>query len=108
MPYHAYFRARMPPSRRQHEARRAPDVSGHPGHDRMITAMPALSCPHCGVYSRFAKVWDRQFSDDNPWLEPAACYACDHSDKPIAVLPSPLGGLGTYWPTSVRGQEGRP
>lgn len=65
--------------------------------------MPALTCPHCGVYARFAKVWERGV--DLEYSDPAACYTCDHCEKPIAVIPDAFGSVTQYWPTSVKGKE---
>lgn len=67
--------------------------------------MPALTCPHCGVYARFAKVWERKSDPEDPWYDPAACYTCDHCSKPIAVIPNAYGMISQYWPTNVKGRD---
>jgi Domain of unknown function (DUF4145) len=67
--------------------------------------VPALTCPHCGVYARFAKVWERESDLENPFTLPAACYTCDHCDKPIAVIPNAVGMISQYWPTNVKGKD---
>ncbi len=67
--------------------------------------MPALTCPHCGVYARFAKEWERAADPDDSWYDPAACYTCDHCAKPIAVIPNAIGMIAQYWPTNVKGKD---
>jgi hypothetical protein len=64
----------------------------------------ALTCPHCGVYARFTMVWERKSDPEDPWDEPAACYTCDHCDKPIAVIPDAYGMIAQFWPTMVKGR----
>src|ERR1022692_2721081 len=66
--------------------------------------MPALICPHCGVYARFTTRWNRPTDPDDPWVEPAACFTCDHCDKPIVADMSAYGTVTQFWPTSVRGK----
>ena len=67
--------------------------------------MAALQCPHCGVYARFAKVWERKSDPEDSWYDPAACYTCDHCNKPIAVIPNAYGMITQYWPTNVKGKD---
>jgi hypothetical protein len=66
--------------------------------------MAALTCPHCAVYARFAKVWERKSDPEDSWFEHVACFTCDHCSKPIVAELTPLG-IGQFWPTSVKGQS---
>jgi hypothetical protein len=66
--------------------------------------MPALTCPHCGVYARFTGVWERKPDPDDAWSDPAACLTCDHCDKPIAAELNNVGMISQFWPTSVKGK----
>jgi hypothetical protein len=52
--------------------------------------MPALTCPHCGVYARFAKVWERKSDPEDSWYDPAACYTCDRCTSGILRPPCVL------------------
>jgi len=67
--------------------------------------MPALTCPHCGVYARFTTVWDRKPERDDPWDDPVACLTCDHCAKPIAAELNEIGMVAQFWPTSVKGKS---
>jgi hypothetical protein len=68
--------------------------------------MPALTCPHCGVYARFTRVWERTSNPENdPWFDPAACLTCDACEKPIAAELNDIGMITQFWPTSVKGRS---
>lgn len=49
-------------------------------------------------------MWERT-ADIVDWSDLAACYTCDHSDKPIAAIPDLAGMILQYWPTSVSGKK---
>jgi hypothetical protein len=66
--------------------------------------MAALTCPHCGVYARFTKVWESTLHEDDPWAEHMGCFTCDHCGRPISAILNSFG-MDQFWPTSVRGKD---
>jgi hypothetical protein len=70
----------------------------------MITAMPALTCPHCGVYARFTKEWERKSDPEDTLVEHVACLTCDYCRRPI-VADIGIYGIAEFWPKTIRGKD---